>query len=518
MDGSLGPVDDPGRTESAVTGVLPATLRVAVVLYNFSDHRDAPMGPAEVRDLVFSGTGSAPATASVNSYFREITETRMSITGDVFGWHTLARSARAADGRLDVVECGLLADIEAAAAGSGFSRNNYDVVIYATSFAILGSYKGGKIIFAEAMSRQRSLGIFAHEIGHFLGLSHANTYTCGGPGNYVSIDQSAACSPNEYGDGTSLMGGGSPTFHPSSFEKLAIGAWSPAQVRDIRAQSTGVYWLPALERGGVPGSRALRIPLRRTPYAGLAAYYYLDYRQALGFDSPLATTPFVGGVSIHLGADYAWKNDSPDCGGNFRYSASPLLIDATPETGGLFNDAPLTLGRTFRDATEGLSVRVISMNRLGALVDVGCGERRLTAARPGIQGTTPGMVMDGDATSGFKTGHDGWQYVQIDAGCEIEVRRIRRHMTPGANPPFPGRALQGEQISYSLDGRNYTFLATNRTSGWQRYVAYDGRAWHSVGYDWSAWLDLNTPVRARYIRYHWDGNGPDEALNEIELD
>jgi len=30
-------------------------------------------------------------------------------------------------------------------------------------------------------------------------------------------------------------------------------------------------------------------------------------------------------------------------------------------------------------------------------------------------------------------------------------------------------------------------------------------------------LRITAPIRARYLRYQWDGDGPTEALNEIEL-
>ncbi len=116
------------------------------------------------------------------------------------------------------------------------------------------------------------------------------------------------------------------------------------------------------------------------------------------------------------------------------------------------------------------------------------------------------------------TGYDNWQYVQIDAGHAMTLHRVRRRMRSGATVPYPNRTPQGEQVSYSVDGVNFTTVPTSATSGWGAYVAYATNAWHSVGYGWSSWLSLNAPVTARYIRFHWDGDGPGESFDEVEYE
>ncbi|MEM7355091.1 MAG: discoidin domain-containing protein, partial [Acidobacteriota bacterium] len=136
-----------------------------------------------------------------------------------------------------------------------------------------------------------------------------------------------------------------------------------------------------------------------------------------------------------------------------------------------------------------------------------------TATHAGLGGTTASLTIDGSTTTAFESSHGNWQYVQIRFDCEVEIKALRRMMS--RNGSFTGRrSWQGEQFSYSLDGQSFTHVTPAASTGWEAYVAYHPRAWHSVAYGWSSWLRPNQPVRARYLRFHWDGN--DDRLHEIE--
>ncbi len=513
------PLDDTpvSQTEAVLTpGVLPRSLRVAVVLYNFSDHTDTPLSRATVQDMVFGGTGTSPATTSVRRYYEEVTGNAMSLSGDVFDWVTLPQSAWAPTGRLVAVDHNLIPAIDTAAASRGFVRSNYDLVIYATSFAIQGVYMGGGVIFAEAMRRDTSVGIFAHEIGHALTLSHANTYTCtASGGEYVSIADPSRCTPREYNDGTSVMGTGSPLYHPSVYEKLAMGAFTAAQVPDVTG--SGRFRIAPLEAASATIARGLRIPVSRPPWQGHpAGYYYVSFRTPTGFDAPLATTPHANALAVHYSVDWRWLGTSTGGGGTVPFRVSPLQLDATPATGNSFTDSAITVGRRLEDPYEGLSIQLVSVDATGATVDIT--RRTIASSRAPVSGSSAALAVDHAPTTGLVTGYDNWQYVQIDAGYAFDLRRLRRKMRPGATVPYANRTLQGEQVSYSLDGVTWTTLPTSATTGWERFVAYAPTAWHSVGYEWSPWLSLRTPVRARYLRFHWDGNGPTESLDEVEYE
>ena len=88
-------------------------------------------------------------------------------------------------------------------------------------------------------------------------------------------------------------------------------------------------------------------------------------------------------------------------------------------------------------------------------------------------------------------------------------------MTRDGSDASGGRGAQGEAASYSSDGVTWTALSSTTSSGWSGYVNYAPTAWHSLPYGTSAWLRLNQPARARYLRFQWDGNA--DVLNEVTL-
>src|SRR5262249_52966059 len=138
--------------------------------------------------------------------------------------------------------------------------------------------------------------------------------------------------------------------------------------------------------------------------------------------------------------------------------------------------------------------------------------RILSSDRSGQSGSTPWSVIDNDVQSGFRTGYLNWQYVRVDFGRPVVISGLRRNMR-GAG--FD-RGRQGEKISYSNDGTTWTFFSSDTATGWEDYNNYRPSAWHSVRYGWSAWIRPRSPISARYVRFHWDGNN--DELNEVEID
>jgi len=138
--------------------------------------------------------------------------------------------------------------------------------------------------------------------------------------------------------------------------------------------------------------------------------------------------------------------------------------------------------------------------------------------RPGGVGTSHAAVYDSDTAIFFRSTYNNWQFIQIDFNCVGELKAFRRYMSRDGLDTSGYRGAQGESLSYSLDGTIWIELTSSMTHGWQGYVNYGARltAWHSVEYGWSAWLNLNTPAKARYVRFGWDSNR--DAVNEIEFD
>lgn len=138
----------------------------------------------------------------------------------------------------------------------------------------------------------------------------------------------------------------------------------------------------------------------------------------------------------------------------------------------------------------------------------------VTADRTGLAGTTPAMAFDGTTSTSFRSSYESWQRLDIDYGCVGVLSGVRRYMSRNASTAGT-RGAQGEGVAYSLDGVTWTSLSASTSTGWQGYVAYAPTAWHSVVYGWSAWLVPTAPVRARYIRFNWDGNT--DALHDVQV-
>lgn len=265
------------------------------------------------------------------------------------------------------------------AAITGFHAADYDVVIYASPYSVQGVYVGGKNIITEARDRGYAGYAFPHEIGHFLGLQHAQGYVCGPAGSRVSWSPSASCfvkmqNGGDYSDPSSLMA--VQTYQISGYEKLASGAISTSSLQTIT--TSGRYSISAEELPYM--SRVLRVASGSTyPGTTYPAYYYVDIRQPLLFDAGMgANSPFVKGVAVHLAPDYAQQvylngSESTLCGAGcpgYNAAFSPKLLDMTPWTDSDFSDAPLAQGASFTETTQGITMQVASRDANGATVDV----------------------------------------------------------------------------------------------------------------------------------------------------
>ena len=140
----------------------------------------------------------------------------------------------------------------------------------------------------------------------------------------------------------------------------------------------------------------------------------------------------------------------------------------------------------------------------------------IVANKPGLNGTKANMAVDRDTNTYFESSHNNWQYLQIDLGCLQRMTGLRRHMTRRNHNELGTRDLQGESVAVSQDSSTWTYLLVSNTSGWDPYVNYHPRAWHSVEYGWSKWLRPDQPLQVRYVRFLWDGNH--DLLTEVEID
>jgi hypothetical protein len=119
--------------------------------------------------------------------------------------------------------------------------------------------------------------VLRHELGHTLGLKHANSAVC-------TTQLPIVCEQSEYGDNSSTMGiPKSSRFSATELDKLKV---LPKESRAIATES-GDYKLAPVYSKGINLPKVLYIPI------GNELTYSVEYRPAVGNDSSLSMTQIV---------------------------------------------------------------------------------------------------------------------------------------------------------------------------------------------------------------------------------
>jgi hypothetical protein len=171
------------------------------------------------------------------------------------------------------------------------------------------------------------------------------------------------CTVMEYGDTADIMGTGD-TAHFNAFQKDRLG-WLNHNVSPpiINVTQSGTYNISPYETiDSLP--KALKIAKTNSVNKGIE-YYYLEFRQGIGFDEHLGkctNCDFTNGILLHQG--------------NVDESASSNLLDMTP---GDDSSKLVTLlpGQSFMDpdaANGGATITVNSVSSSGASITVALGE------------------------------------------------------------------------------------------------------------------------------------------------
>jgi hypothetical protein len=336
---------------SPSTGPLPNTLGTQYTLVILVNFQDDPVQPYTVADVqtVFSG--------KVNDFIVENSYGQTSIAPTVLGWYTIPENA---------TTCNLsqiATDAQNAAVAAGANLSNYTRYVYEfpqnNSCGFAGSsYVGGNPSQSWINGSNPTVHTIVHELGHGFGLWHAHSLDCG--------TNATICSGGtllEYGDLLDAMGtvqGASPDYN--AFQKQSLG-WlnSGASPSVTTVASSGSYAITPYEQG--TGPNALKILKSTDPTTGAKTWYYLETRQAVGFDAFLSDPSYysqneTSGVLFHIGTD-----------GDGNSSELLDMTPSTPTRTGWF-DSSLVVGQSFADSGAGVSFSVTSVSSTGATVQV----------------------------------------------------------------------------------------------------------------------------------------------------
>jgi hypothetical protein len=349
---SGGSVTTLSTATTSSTAPLPNTFgaqSTAVILVNFQDApTNQPWTPAQVQAAVFGSTGA-------NGFMQENSYGQTWLTGNVFGWYTIPLSSTTCYSAL------IASYANSAATAAGVNLSSYTHYVYVFPYDSVCGWGGGAQIGGTEAWVNGTLDpqTFTHELGHNLGLYHSHGLYCG-----VGYSGSpTACSHVEYGDLIDTMGGMHGFGQFNAFQKERLGWLNYNVSPPITAVSgSGTYTIAPSETVGT-NPKALKILKSIDPTTGQPTWYYVEYRQPVGFDSSFSTcsgcTPlnFFDGVTVHMGTP-----SNPD---------SSDLLDMTPGSSTYdLNDAALVPGARYADPNAGVTITTEWVNTTNAGVNV----------------------------------------------------------------------------------------------------------------------------------------------------
>ena len=187
----------------------------------------------------------------------------------------------------------IMNNAKAAATTAGFTLSNFDITMAyfpstsACEFAGLAQIGAGATWINGSMTRR----VTVHEMGHNIGLFHAHSYPCrDASSNQLVLDDPNQCAFDEYGDPFDAMGSSSLVGHFSAYQKDLLGWLGGSRVATLT--TGGSATLPPIENT-TAGTLVARINVSAT------RTYWLEYRQAIGFDSSLPSGA-IDGVLVHM--------------------------------------------------------------------------------------------------------------------------------------------------------------------------------------------------------------------------
>ena len=298
-----------GMTPMAAAGINPWTQgerKVVVLRVNFPDDLEEPI----------SETAAETLMRDVESFLEANSYETLQLTTTISPVLTLptSKSWYATSDEVTVTLPTILREARAAAVAAGLPEADFEIV-YVKSGVLSNSraYVGTN----GAWVQSNNASIVAHELGHNLGLWHANAWrtTDGstiGPGTTI-----------EYGNGLDTMGSGFGHFNTYHKNKLQ---WLPGSAVQM-IESSGIYTLFPADVSSLQEGAAYALKLRKDS----SRDYWIETGLTLD-----------GGLLVN------WSEYPGSLGGS-------QLLDMTPSTRN-FYDAALKPGEAFYDPALGIKI------------------------------------------------------------------------------------------------------------------------------------------------------------------
>ena len=264
------------NSASSIEVLAPASILVSgeqktiVLVADFNDTIvSCPV--QDIEHVIFTD----PDGQSVNALYRETSLDNIHFSGTVAGPYTIDYSSTAT---CNVSDWALAAEEQAIANGINLADYNRKVYVLpkdngcgSIGLSTVGGNPSQSWIFRCDMP-----DVIAHELGHSLGMGHAGNET------------------GDYNDTSDIMGFSGPGLRQINGPHQEQMGWrDPQQITEI--STDGTYDIAPLELDMASSIAPQLLKIRKPD---TAEWYYLSFRQAIGFDASLSST-YLNGLSIH---------------------------------------------------------------------------------------------------------------------------------------------------------------------------------------------------------------------------
>jgi Ricin-type beta-trefoil lectin domain-like len=214
------------------------------------------------------------------------------------------------------------------------SNFSFSAVCVSDLWPFLGS---ASIVDSKMQINEPSNRVFQHEIGHCLGLPHANSWIP------TTSDPIGPGSHGEYGGAYDTMGYGRSTYN--TMNRFYIRWLTMSETHDLASRTDGTYTIYDPDVTSLTPGRKHTIRVPRSD----GTYYFVEFRPR-----PTALTDNGGVNSITQNGIRILRTNGAE------------LIDVTPLSADGANDAALVVGKQFHDAGENITIRAVAKGGSGA--------------------------------------------------------------------------------------------------------------------------------------------------------